>query len=180
MRTAFPFFLLCSLVLLSCTETSQLKSEELNYLDFQKKLSMGMDFNAIVSTFGNPARDAGSGIHIYVYQLNDLSEIWIGFVDHILYARHMDKNQQFLENIKFLNSMAVITGPDARMCACCGGWFVLINGISYEFDALPAGSPLDLQQVKFPMTVHLDWQVSDQTSCPNDKILLQRISVSAN
>ena len=99
MRTAFPFFLLCSLVLLSCTETSQLKSEELNYLDFQKKLSMGMDFNAIVSTFGNPARDAGSGIHIYVYQLNDLSEIWIGFVDHILYARHMDKNQQFLENL---------------------------------------------------------------------------------
>ena len=180
MRTAFLFFLLCSLVLLSCTETSQLKSEELNYLDFQKKLSMGMDFNAIVSTFGNPARDAGSGIHIYVYKLNDLSEIWIGFVDHILYARHMDRNQQLLENVRFLNSMAEITGPDARMCACCGGWFVLINGISYEFDALPVGSALDLQQVKFPLTVNLDWQLSDLTGCPNNKILLQRIAASSN
>ncbi len=139
-----------------------------------------MDYNALKSTFGNPLKDAGSGIHIYVYKLVDLSEIWIGYVDHILYARHMDRNQQLLENVRFLNSTAMITGPDVRMCACCGGWFILISGISYEFDTLPAGSSLDLQQAKFPLTVEIDWQLSDLTGCPNNKILLQRIAAASN
>jgi|GEM_PF-1033179 len=178
MRIISPLLLCCALVCFTCSKTSEINKDALTYLDFQEKLTMDMDFSAFVTTFGNPVRDAGSGIHIYVYKLVDFSEIWIGYVDHILYARHMDKNQQLLENIKFLNSTAVITGPDARMCACCGGWFIVISGISYEFDALPASSSLNLQQAKFPLTVKIDWQLSDLTGCPSNKILLQRIVAS--
>lgn len=53
-----------------------------------------MDYTAIVSKFGQPTKDIGSGIHIYVYVLDDATEIWIGYVDKILYARHMDKTQK--------------------------------------------------------------------------------------
>ena len=180
MRIIFPLLLCCALVALTCSKGSEINKEGLTYLDFQEKLTMDMDFNALLSTFGSPARDAGSGIHIYVYKLVDLSEIWIGYGDHILYVRHMDKEQQLLENVRFLNATAVITGPDVRMCACCGGWFILISGISYAFDTLPAGSSLDLQQVKFPLTVKIDWQLSDQTGCPSTKILLQRLVASSN
>jgi hypothetical protein len=58
-----------------------------------------MDFNAIVARFGEPTKDIGSGIHIYVYQLGDQTEIWIGYVDRIIYARHVDANQQVLHII---------------------------------------------------------------------------------
>jgi hypothetical protein len=58
-----------------------------------------MTYNSIVAIFGVPLKDIGSGIHIYVYQLADSSEIWIGYSDKILYARHMDKNGQIIENL---------------------------------------------------------------------------------
>jgi len=168
------------LAFFSCSENNPYKSEGLSYLDFQEKLKMDMSFNSLVSTFGNPQQDAGSGIHIYVYQLNDKTEVWIGFVDTILYARHMDQNQQLLENVKFLNSTGSLTGADLRMCACCGGWFVTIDGILYQFYALPSGSSLDLQKETFPVTVKMDWQISDQAACPNKKIIIQKISKYSN
>jgi len=180
MRITFLILFCFSLTFFSCSESNPYKNEGLSYLDFQEKLKMDMSFNSLVSTFGNPQRDAGSGIHIYVYQLNDNSEVWIGFVDHILYARHLDQNQQLLENVKFLNSTALVTGADIRMCACCGGWFVTIDGIIYQFDTLPDGSTVDLQKETFPVTVKMDWQISDQAACPNKKIIVQRLVKSSN
>ena len=180
MRTVFLLLFCFSLSFLSCSESNPYKNEGLSYLDFQQKLRMDMGFSSLVSTFGNPQRDAGSGIHIYVYQLNDLTEVWIGYVDHILYARHLDQNQQLLENIKFVNSTAVVTGADIRMCACCGGWFVTIDSIIYQFDALPSGSTVDLQKETFPLPVKIDWQLSDQAACPNKKVIVQRLVKSSN
>jgi hypothetical protein len=58
-----------------------------------------MIYNSIVAKFGEPSNDIGSGIHIYVYQLIDSTEIWIGYADKIIYVRHMDKNHQIIENI---------------------------------------------------------------------------------
>jgi hypothetical protein len=72
---------------------------ELKYSDFKNSLKSDMTYNLIVAKFGAPSKDIGSGIHIYVYQLTDSTEIWIGYTDKILYARHVDKNGQIIENL---------------------------------------------------------------------------------
>lgn len=58
--------------------------------DFQTHLKADMDYKTLVSKFGEPAKDVGSGIHIFVYLLPDSTEVWIGYVDTILYARQVD------------------------------------------------------------------------------------------
>ena len=83
----------------SCTNENNLIKRELTYSDFENNLKIDMTYDSIVAKFGHPLKDLGSGIHIYVYQLTDATEIWIGYTDKILYARHMDKNGQLLENI---------------------------------------------------------------------------------
>lgn len=176
MRNIIRILTICLLVTLSCSENNNLNKDGLAYSDFQTKLKMDMDYAAVVSTFGNPSKDAGSGIHIYVYSLNDFSELWIGFTDRILYAKHVGKDQKFIENLKLLNSIATITGPDLRMCACCGGWFIRIDNINYEFESLPSDAKIDLQTEKFPVTVRIDWQMSDASACPDKKILIQKIT----
>jgi hypothetical protein len=44
----------------------------------------------VVAKFGEPDRDAGSGIYIYAYRLSDGTEVFIGSPDRseILYVRH--------------------------------------------------------------------------------------------
>lgn len=64
---------------------------------FKDNLKKEMDYSAIVKTFGIPAKDIGSGIHIYVYILDDSTEVRIGYTDTILYATHNDANHQLLE-----------------------------------------------------------------------------------
>jgi len=51
--------------------------------DFKDTLSEPYDIDVIFSKFGEPHDDIGSGIHIYVYELNNMTEIWIGYVDDI-------------------------------------------------------------------------------------------------
>lgn len=63
---------------------------------FKTHLAASMDYAGLKLTFGEPDDDMGSGIHIYVYVLSDATEIWIGYADKILYAKHMDSNQQLL------------------------------------------------------------------------------------
>lgn len=72
--------------------------ENLSYRDF-KELTPEMKYETIVDKFGRPDKDMGSGIHIYVYKLADNTEIWIGYTDVILYARHMDSQQNLLHVI---------------------------------------------------------------------------------
>lgn len=95
----YPVILLC--LFLSCTKKQTDISQEAtnSYAYFEKNLKSGMDYTAIVSKFGQPIKDIGSGIHIYVYVLDDATEIWIGYVDKILYARHMDKTQKLIKTL---------------------------------------------------------------------------------
>jgi hypothetical protein len=69
------------------------------YFYFREHLKSAMNFNDIVAKFGKPAKDIGSGIHIYVYPLADGTEIWIGYAGKILYAKHVDKNGQIIDSI---------------------------------------------------------------------------------
>lgn len=67
--------------------------------DFRKFASNSPDIDSIFYRFGEPVDDIGSGIHIYVYELNDLTEIWIGYTDHVWYVKHVDSNGNILETL---------------------------------------------------------------------------------
>lgn len=71
-------------------------------------------------------------------------------------------------------SVGIITGEDLRMCVCCGGYFINIDDVEYLINSMPKNSNLNLQQETFPITVHLDWQLSS-SSCPNLWIDVLRI-----
>lgn len=67
--------------------------------DFKHTLSEPYDINTIFSKFGSPHDDIGSGIHIYVYELNDSTEVWIGYTDHIWYVKHVNSDGNLLEEL---------------------------------------------------------------------------------
>ena len=67
--------------------------------DFKNTLSEPYNIDTILTKFGEPHDDIGSGIHIYVYELNDLTEIWVGYSDDILYVKHVDSDGIELENL---------------------------------------------------------------------------------
>ncbi len=96
MKAIVVSLLLISL-LISCSKENA-NDKRLTFDDFQTSLTVDMDYDAIVEAFGEPDKDVGSGIHIYVYILTDLTEIWIGYTDHIIYAKHVDQNQKVLYN----------------------------------------------------------------------------------
>ena len=59
-----------------------------------------------------------------------------------------------------------ITGPDYRMCACCGGYYIVIDTTTYEFDSLPNDANFSLKNATYPIYVKLDWK-QDPSACGN-------------
>ncbi|WP_182126454.1 hypothetical protein [Nitrosopumilus sp. b2] len=88
--------------------------------DFKHTLSDSYDINTIFSKFGEPHKDIGSGIHIYVYELNDNTEVWIGYVDDIWYVKHVDLNGNVLEELFEKNEYNTPDGLKGVFgnCAC--------------------------------------------------------------
>ena len=64
-----------------------------------------------------------------------------------------------------------ITGIDSRECACCGGYFIEIENITYRFYNLPDNSKLNLGNPTFPIFVNLDW-IKDPNACLGDEIIV--------
>ena len=50
--------------------------------DLFKNVNMSTTIEEIITSFGQPDRDIGSGIHIFVYNLKDATSIWIGSADN--------------------------------------------------------------------------------------------------
>jgi hypothetical protein len=71
-------------------------------------------------------------------------------------------------------SDGMIIGPDIRMCICCGGWQIVIDKETYNFDLLPSASDIDLQKVTFPVFVRVDWELKGNSGCQK-WIIIQRI-----
>ncbi len=69
-----------------------------------------------------------------------------------------------------------ITGPDYRMCACCGGYYIVIDSTMYEFDLLPKDANFSLKNATYPIYVKLDWK-QDPSACGNyiDIIKIEKI-----
>ena len=87
--------LLSVLLFTSCADEDAARADSVDY--FSDYLRADMTFREIVKAFGEPDADIGSGIHIYVYVLEDHTEIRIGFTDRILYATHVDQDHQLLK-----------------------------------------------------------------------------------
>ena len=75
------------------------KGPDTTLSDFRNILLTSPDIDEIFDMFGQPDADIGSGIHIYVYDLNDSTQIWIGYSDSILYIRHVDEKGNLLEEL---------------------------------------------------------------------------------
>lgn len=97
MKIILPLILFSMVILASCEDDQDRNTKRDTIEYFEQNLKPEMNYSTIVTFFGKPSRDMGSGIHIYVYSLSDSTEIWIGYTDEILYARHIDKNQQVLD-----------------------------------------------------------------------------------
>lgn len=70
--------------------------------------------------------------------------------------------------------VGIITGPDLRLCACCGGWFIEIGDNTYRFSDIPCSCSLDLVNEEFPVIVNIDWE-KDPNACLGDEIIVHRI-----
>ena len=81
-------FLFALLLLPGCQKEDPVKQEH-GFEDFQKELKVGMNYSDIIMKFGDPDKEIGSGIHIYVYELSDSSEVWIGYTNKIEYIKHV-------------------------------------------------------------------------------------------
>lgn len=92
-------FLVLVLIFFSFGCSEENIQSPLTYDHFKTNLTAEMTYNEVVDFFGEPSKDIGSGIHMYVYELSDSTEIWIGYADEILYARHVDENGQLLDEI---------------------------------------------------------------------------------
>ena len=67
--------------------------------DFKDTLSEPYDIDTIFSKFGEPHYDIGSGIHVYVYDLNDGTQMLIGYNGDILYVTNLDLDGNVLEEL---------------------------------------------------------------------------------
>jgi hypothetical protein len=90
MRTSL---LIISLLFLSIYSQSQDSAKRLSISDFEKTISPQMGYDTIISRFGIPDINTGSGIYILIYNLVDTASIVIGCDNtRILYARSRDRN----------------------------------------------------------------------------------------
>ena len=88
---------LCIVAFVSCITNTVNEKETVQY--FKEHIAASMNYSELVEIFGEPDKDIGSGIHIYVYQLKDNTGIWIGYTDTILYVKHMSKEGKMLSSI---------------------------------------------------------------------------------
>ncbi len=64
---------------------------------FAQRVDERMTEGDVRAVFGPPDRDIGGDVHIFVYLLEDGSEVWIGLADRVLYARNVDSDGNLIE-----------------------------------------------------------------------------------
>jgi hypothetical protein len=79
----------------ACSQDEEVNRNTVEF--FETHLQLDMNHAKLISVFGGPVKDLGSGIHIYVYNLDDNTEVWVGITDKLLYANHVDKNKNLLK-----------------------------------------------------------------------------------
>lgn len=57
--------------------------------------------------------------------------------------------------------IGTITGLNPDKCACCWGWLVDIGGKQYKFDKIPENSPLNVNNITYPLQVKIEWKETE-------------------
>ena len=95
-RTLFQsLFIVIVFLIAACSQDEEVNRNSIDY--FETHLQNDMSHQKLMFVFGQPDKDLGSGIHIYVYKLDDTTEVWVGITDKIHYANHVDQNQNLLK-----------------------------------------------------------------------------------
>ena len=97
---------------------------------------------------------------------NILSVIFLRLFSIILFGFLVSCNQDDLATPEF-ESTGEIIGPDVRLCICCGGWFIRLDGQEelYNFRELPENSDINLDGASFPIKVNLNWSEDTLITC---------------
>lgn len=87
-RAIVPMLGALLLVGTACAPAEE-KSRTIHSFEF---IGAGTTLRQVVAKLGAPDRDIGSGIHIYVYELADGTEVWVGSPgEQVWYVRHGSK-----------------------------------------------------------------------------------------
>ncbi len=72
-------------------------------------------------------------------------------------------------------STGTITGPDMRMCVCCGGYFLDMDGTQYLFEKseLPAGFAFNDDEL--PLKIELNWKLNTGGCLSFNRIIISKI-----
>lgn len=74
-------------------------------------------------------------------------------------------------------SSGTITRADMAMCACCGGYFIDINGKQYRFDKSELPSNFTFTDDQLPLHVELDWELNTEACTGFEWIKISKIKV---
>ena len=81
----------------ACSQDDEVNRNSIDY--FETHLQKDMSHERVMRLFGKPDEDRGSGIHIYVYHLDDSTEVWVACTDKLMYANHLDKDGNLLKTL---------------------------------------------------------------------------------
>lgn len=74
-------------------------TEKQEALDKFKTLRKGMSYEEIISIVGEPDQDIGSGLHVYLYNLADGTEVIVGVGDGLMYVKQRISNDTYVDLI---------------------------------------------------------------------------------
>lgn len=72
-------------------------------------------------------------------------------------------------------STGTITGVDLAMCACCGGYFIDIEGTQYRFEKTELPSNFTFGDNQLPLLVELDWELKTDGCSGFNRISILKI-----
>ena len=84
-------------IMVACNDDPDVNRDTIEY--FQEHLHADMTHNQLKTTFGEPDDDVGSGLHIYVYKLDDGTKVVIACSDKIFSAKHIDADDKLLQEL---------------------------------------------------------------------------------
>ena len=74
----------------------------------------------------------------------------------------------------YCSEEVTIIGEDYRDCACCGGWFIEIDGDTLRAVDLPQEFKESFNSNEIPLQVYMEWSY-DETPCLGDEIEVECI-----
>jgi len=100
---AISHLLTCLLLLGACESNKLQVTRDVNATaeSFKLVLKKGMSFQEVKRNFGNPVKDVGSGLHIFVYEIDNGLSVWLGFADlnALMYAKVVNKKGDTLSDL---------------------------------------------------------------------------------